>query len=417
MHNSQIYISFSLKKEGKIKRNDIGKHVKDNVLKELKLTEKDINVFFTDIKGSYWLGTKGDGLIHIEDQGVVTIDTSYSSGQFFHHNDSCYYASNGKLYLLNNEELQLITDLPVNTKVVSLIFGIKDTIVIGEQGIYNLNSTEPCISINDITAAIRHQNTLVVGTLNKGIYFIEDEKIVKKIQISDGLSHSKVNHILALEDELWIATASGVSLIDNKSVIKIIKGTENYEWRKLMKMRGALYGFTLQSGVFKLNKNKSDYILDYENQIFKGVYKYEENCIIVFSNGLHHWSLRSIKKMVIPYGQFYTPITICEDYLISAYQNSLFASSLLEHKSIPNFEITKVNINGKRMAIGQETLSAGSYDFQFNLAYRQEGNKVFYEVQVQIPNSEVTKPNIVAWNKAIKSLKAAYDEPIVLVKK
>jgi transglutaminase-like putative cysteine protease len=56
-------------------------------------------------------------------------------------------------------------------------------------------------------------------------------------------------------------------------------------------------------------------------------------------------------------------------------------------------------------------------DFQFNLAYKLEGNKVFYEVQIQIPNSEVTKPNIEAWNKAIKSLKAAYDEPIVLVKK
>lgn len=64
-----------------------------------------------------------------------------------------------------------------------------------------------------------------------------------------------------------------------------------------------------------------------------------------------------------------------------------------------------------------ESLDIQNEDFQFNLAYKQEGTKVFYEVQVQIPNSEVTKPNIEAWNKAIKSLKAAYDEPIVLVKK
>jgi hypothetical protein len=64
-----------------------------------------------------------------------------------------------------------------------------------------------------------------------------------------------------------------------------------------------------------------------------------------------------------------------------------------------------------------EALDVQNDDFQFNLAYKLEGNKVFYEVQIQIPNSEVAKENIVAWNAAIKSLKAAYDEPIVLVKK
>jgi hypothetical protein len=64
-----------------------------------------------------------------------------------------------------------------------------------------------------------------------------------------------------------------------------------------------------------------------------------------------------------------------------------------------------------------EGLEVENDDFQFNLSYSLEGNKVLYQVQIQIPNSEVTKPNIVAWNKAIKSLKAAYDEPIVLIKK
>jgi len=63
------------------------------------------------------------------------------------------------------------------------------------------------------------------------------------------------------------------------------------------------------------------------------------------------------------------------------------------------------------------SLDVQNEDFQFNLAYKLEGNKVFYEVQIQIPKSEVAKSNIEAWNKAVKSLKAAYDEPIVLVKK
>lgn len=63
------------------------------------------------------------------------------------------------------------------------------------------------------------------------------------------------------------------------------------------------------------------------------------------------------------------------------------------------------------------SLDVQNEDFQFNLAYKLEGNKVFYEVQIQIPKSEVTKSNIEAWNKAVKSLKVAYDEPIVLVKK
>lgn len=64
-----------------------------------------------------------------------------------------------------------------------------------------------------------------------------------------------------------------------------------------------------------------------------------------------------------------------------------------------------------------ESLEIQNDDFQFNLAYQLEGNKVLYQVQIQIPNSEVSKANLKAWNKAIKSLKAAYDEPIVLIKK
>ncbi|CAA6798462.1 MAG: Transglutaminase-like enzyme, putative cysteine protease [uncultured Aureispira sp.] len=64
-----------------------------------------------------------------------------------------------------------------------------------------------------------------------------------------------------------------------------------------------------------------------------------------------------------------------------------------------------------------KSLEVENADFKFNLAYKLEGNNVFYDVQIQIPNSEITQPNIAEWNKAIKSLKAAYDEPIILIKK
>lgn len=64
-----------------------------------------------------------------------------------------------------------------------------------------------------------------------------------------------------------------------------------------------------------------------------------------------------------------------------------------------------------------ESLEVKNEDFQIDLAYKLEGNKVFYNLWIQIPNSEITSPNIAAWNKAIKALKAAYDEPIVLIKK
>jgi hypothetical protein len=56
-------------------------------------------------------------------------------------------------------------------------------------------------------------------------------------------------------------------------------------------------------------------------------------------------------------------------------------------------------------------------DFQFDLEYKMEGSMISYQVQIQIPNSEVAAKNIKAWNKAIKALKEAYEEPIVLLKK
>jgi len=89
----------------------------------------------------------------------------------------------------------------------------------------------------------------------------------------------------------------------------------------------------------------------------------------------------------------------------------------ISHKHNDKIHIEFELPEGYELSSLPASLDVQNDDFQFNLAYKLEGNKVFYEVQIQIPNSEVAKPNLMAWNKAIKSLKAAYDEPIVLVKK
>jgi len=56
-------------------------------------------------------------------------------------------------------------------------------------------------------------------------------------------------------------------------------------------------------------------------------------------------------------------------------------------------------------------------DFQFDIVYKKEDQKISYSVHAQLPRGEVAAQNIEAWNKAVKTLKEVYEEPIVLQKK
>ncbi len=89
----------------------------------------------------------------------------------------------------------------------------------------------------------------------------------------------------------------------------------------------------------------------------------------------------------------------------------------MSHKHNDHVRIEFQLPEGYELESVPESFVVENEDFQFDLDYKLEGAKVLYSVQIQIPNSEVKKENIAAWNKAIQSLKAAYDEPIVLIKK
>ena len=108
------------------------------------------------------------------------------------------------------------------------------------------------------------------------------------------------------------------------------------------------------------------------------------------------------------------PYRIFENYDLGEERQFSFWTS---HKHNDKVRIEFELPEGYELSTLPKSLDIQNDDFQFNLAYKLEGNKVFYQVQIQIPNSEVTKANIAAWNKAIKSLKAAYNEPIVLIRK
>jgi PAS domain S-box-containing protein len=342
---------------------------KAELLTYLDLIDKEVRVWFTDREASYWIGTKGSGLIHIQDEGIRVIDTAYNGGNIIQFQRNCLYANNGQLSLLGEEQLVSLTPQPLSDAVIGVYTHEYDTVIVGNKGIYDWKSFNLSIPIHDITTATRYGDTLVVGTLNRGVFYILNDSIIKKYGLSDGIAHPKINDLIVHDNSLWVATASGISLIE-KGEVKIIENTEVYDWKKIIRVKDNLYAFTLQGGGFKIGAKECLFTLDYENQVYEGVYAYQGNCVIVFTQGIYYWDLKSIRKMNIPYDQGYEALFVCGDSLFVSHDKQLFKVALQEKKCRPKVEVISTKINGKKQPNTNKAyqLKFGKYDIQLELS-------------------------------------------------
>lgn len=357
---------------------------KEGILKILNLTQKEVNIWYKDREKSYWLGTKGSGIIHIEEDGGYLIDQSYQGGGIFKLGEECIYVNEGFFFSLKNK-----TKRPLNKYIDDVILNVhlfaKDTLIVGEKGVYDWSTLDIIVPFKNATASIKYEDTLVIGTINQGVFYVAGDTVIKNYDLSDGLAHSKVNNLYYFDNTLWVATASGISKIKEEKIETLVD-SEYYDWRKFIEIRGRLYAFTLQSGAYRIGNRKCSLTLDYENQVFEGAYKYADNSIIVFSNGIYHWSIRSIKNVGITYPLDSKPLCVCGNSLLYVSDSQLATVSLLEKENRPNFEIASLKINGKVILDNfvEQYLPHGKYDIEIELApiYLNIGEKVIYSYRV-----------------------------------
>ncbi|MFK7907857.1 MAG: transglutaminase family protein [Chitinophagales bacterium] len=64
-----------------------------------------------------------------------------------------------------------------------------------------------------------------------------------------------------------------------------------------------------------------------------------------------------------------------------------------------------------------ENLNVSHPDFDFQIQFTQQDDRIQYHKKIALKNGVIPKASFEEWNKAIKSLKAIYDDRIVLIKK
>jgi hypothetical protein len=71
---------------------------------------------------------------------------------------------------------------------------------------------------------------------------------------------------------------------------------------------------------------------------------------------------------------------------------------------------------GYKVATLPDNINIKEPEFSFNIQYRQDGDKVIYTKELNIPEGVIQKKNFLKWNNAVKELIKSYDNQIVLKK-
>ncbi|MBV4359429.1 transglutaminase-like domain-containing protein [Pinibacter aurantiacus] len=71
---------------------------------------------------------------------------------------------------------------------------------------------------------------------------------------------------------------------------------------------------------------------------------------------------------------------------------------------------------GYKVATLPDNINIKEPEFSFNVQYKQEGDKVIYTKELNIPEGVIQKKNFSKWNNAVKELIKSYDNQIVLKK-
>ncbi|SDB40832.1 Transglutaminase-like superfamily protein [Flavobacteriaceae bacterium MAR_2010_188] len=91
-------------------------------------------------------------------------------------------------------------------------------------------------------------------------------------------------------------------------------------------------------------------------------------------------------------------------------------SKKIDHKFKKEFETTFNIPEGYKVSDLPETLTFDNPDFNFNISYKQEGNKIIQNKLLVINTLSIEKQDFDNWNDFIKSLLKAYNKSIILEK-
>lgn len=303
----------------------------------------------------------------------------------------------------SKEGLKIYDLLEVNQ---NLYIGSSDGLHLYDKNTKQL--TKLNVVADKLILKLEHKNNLLyIATNDHGLYIYDflSQKIIKHLDVKDGLVSSEVIDVLPLDnDKLWLATSSNISLYQNTSNKVTTLDTPNRsKVISLVYADNKVFASTLGDGILVFNLQG-----DLLSQISKGhsfteMLLVKDEIWVSGKPGLYRLSPQNYQITMIENTQHYSFVSsmlVKDDTLYAIHYSGVLALSLSEQKQFnSNVVISKTTISGQssllnktiEIASGNDviTLDLASLDHRPGLAkkYQYRINKNDWQ---QMSNSQLT---------------------------
>ncbi len=211
----------------------------------------------------------------------ATFDTKFSSLEAEVYGDQLFIGSYGKgvhtLSLFKNNHVNAVNSINKNftTKALRItdLLTINDKLFIATfDGLWQFNKKTHQTSKVDLTTdntdlnnlillkLVHANNLLYIATDQRGliIYDVNNNAIIKHIDVKSGLSSGEVMDILPLANgDIWLATASGIDVIrKNTKTVNTITSQTSAKFQSLLQADSKIFAATKGDGIFVYNQQR-----------------------------------------------------------------------------------------------------------------------------------------------------------------
>jgi len=205
------------------------------------LSSNYINTIFEDAKGVLWVATT-NGLNQLIDGKVVNLDTVFTKKIIVNdlledENGIIWLAANEGLFYMDNQQLKPFVEhavIPENQPILTLFEDANQTLWVGaKKGLYKIKNQQVSeirlsngAAINDVRGLTATKDgVLWIAAYNQGVLLADEERVLRKLDASTGLTSTKIQTIaIDNRENIWLgSTDKGVSIwqANNRNFINL----------------------------------------------------------------------------------------------------------------------------------------------------------------------------------------------------
>ena len=178
-------------------------------------------------------------LILMTDEGTYTVNknnlkikkiTNETDKNHFIDNDTIVFLKRNNFLKMTNS-FQLLDSIFVDKRCYSYCKFLNDELIGPEEGVFKYENKKTIpYKLNEntdfrIMDMQKKDSILFLATINNGVYFVKNRKVIDKLNIKNGLSSNNCFKLQLLNDNLFISTNNGLNVynLKTKKIINIFE--------------------------------------------------------------------------------------------------------------------------------------------------------------------------------------------------